>query len=282
MLDLSLKSYAVLHRIIVLLIVFSFHVIHSEALADSKKEVAENYRQKGLKAYQSGKLNEALENYNKALELEIESPDIYNDTGVLYERIGATGKAEAYYLEAIRMDKAFLPAYSNVAYLYLAAGQKDRAFEYFKKRFELADANDSWADKAKEELLKLRPSYANWVKSLEASRLDQEIREQSRIQFEEDLHRSKQYAQKGRVLAAEGQYREAIGEFDKALMLAPANPQIVEERKKAVLALAEQRMREGTEQAIKWLNSGDTESAKTQIERVLSTIPDTSFKPKEQ
>ena len=279
MLLTSLKTNYTIHRVVVtFLFVFSFSVFHSQALADPKKEVAESYRDKGLKAYQAGKLDEALENYNKALSLEIESPDVYNDAGVLYEQIGATGKAEAYYLEAIRVDRKFLPAYSNLAYLYLAMGHEDLAAEYFKLRFEIADTNDSWTDKAKEELLKLKPSYSKWIQITEAKRLERQIEQQNRAKFEEDMRRSQEFARQGETFLEEEKYRKAIHEFDKALMLAPANPKIVEQRKKAVLALAEERVREGTDQAIKWLNSGDIESAKTEIQRLLSTIPDTSYK----
>lgn len=272
----TIKNFRV--SITAILIALSVIFIQTPTSADTKREIAESYRQQGLKAYKAKKHFEALEYYNKALELKIESPELYNDTGVLYEEIGSTGKAEAFYLQAISLDKGYLAAYTNLGYLYLDSGQEDLAVEYFKMRYELADPYDSWAEKAKEEILALRPSYSRWFQSMDAKRLESQIEEKNRAQFEDNIKRSKEYLERARQYVQEERYREAIHEFDKSLMLVPTNPNVIEQRKEAVLELAEQRVREGTAAAIRRLNSGDPESAKIEIQRMLSTIPSYSDK----
>ena len=256
-----------------LLFFISGIAFQTQASEDIKNETAETYRALGFAEHQKGNLNEALAYYTKATSLGLKSAVVLNDMGVLYENIDLYAKAEQYYLSAIKTDERYLPAYINLAYLYQRFGQNDKAASYFKRRFELGDPNDPWAQKAKEELLKIRPDYADWVNSLDAASLNQDLVERSRDEFYHRVKRSQEHLQKGQDLYAKGKFSEAIQEYDSAMQLAPQNPKIMNERNKALLDIAKESVREQSQLAIRRLEAGDTVAARHEIEKILATIP---------
>src|SRR3989338_10037908 len=104
--------------------------------------------------------------------------------GVLYEKINMLPRAEKYYLKAIDLDSNYLPAYINLAYLYQRLGKMEKAAEYFKLRYELGNSEEPWAQKAKEELIRINPEYADWVNALEAGELNKKLVAKSREEFQ--------------------------------------------------------------------------------------------------
>jgi len=94
--------------------------------------------------------------------------------GILYEQINLRDKAEQFYLEALQNDRDYLPTYMNLGYLYLQSGEKEKAFQYFKIRYEMGNPDDQWGMKAKEAVasvssetgLSRRELYRVWLKNL--------------------------------------------------------------------------------------------------------------------
>lgn len=214
----------------VALLLFSIFLItfHSNGYADKFLELtAEEYRDQGYALQQKGNLFEALESYTKAIELGLESAVVLNDIGILYEQLGVQAQAERYYLSAVKLDEQYLPAYINLAYLYQKNGHVDRAAKYFKLRYELAGPNDPWAERAKEELLKISPEFKKELLSFEAERLSQEMVEQAHEEFYERILRANEHHKKGEEFLRSHQYRKAFIEFDYALTLTPKNPKVV-------------------------------------------------------
>ena len=271
-LGLNVRS-AVQRASIALLVIISLNIIHSKALADTKSDLAEKHHEEGFKLFQKGRLNEALGFYTKALNLGAQSPNLFNDAGVLYENIGLPVKAETYYLNAIALDKKFLPAYTNLAYLYLNIDDVHKAAEYFKLRFELAKVNDPWAQKVKEELLKLRPEYAHWIEILEAKKLEKEIQNSVHQAFSEKVKRSQQHFMMAEKLFEEKYFEAALNEYTLALQLTPGNPKIIEGRRKTILEYTEVQVRERSEKAIRMIHAGDPDSAKNEFRKILNTLP---------
>jgi tetratricopeptide (TPR) repeat protein len=194
--------------------------------------------------------------------------------GVLYENIEMMSRAEHFYLTAIKLEPKYLPAYNNLAYFYQKLGNVNKAVEYFKLRYELGDPQEFWAQKAKDELLKLRPEYADWVFSMEAKILDGELVKKSHDEFERQMEQSQEHFIKGTNYFKEEKYDEAMKEYDSALRITPNNPKIKNARDQVILAIAKKSIREYSDQAITRLEVGDTISARQDIQRILTTIPD--------
>ncbi|MCA9408197.1 MAG: tetratricopeptide repeat protein, partial [Candidatus Omnitrophica bacterium] len=260
MLNTSYRLTKAFLRVTTLQIFISVITFQSSVSADIKQETAQQYHSQGFADQQKGNLNDALTNYNKAISLGFESPELFNDMGILYEQIDLRTKDEENYLRAIQINKNFLPAYMNLAYFYKKLGMKEKAFKFFKLRFELAELDDPWANKAKEELLTIRPEYQAWAVHLEADRLNQLMTKKAHEDFLENIKKSNAYYQSGSVLFDEGKFNLAIGEFDRALHISPGNPKVIKARDKALKALAKKNVKDISAQAIHMINAGDTKS----------------------
>jgi len=261
-------------RGITLLFLFiSFCTFQLPVFADIKDKTAEEYRILGYAQQQKGNFFEALSYYTKAIELGLESPVVLNDMGVLYEQIGFRSKAEQYYLQSFQTDEKYLPVLSNLAYFYKVSGDVEVAFYYFKKRFELGEPSDRWTLKAKEELLKIHPEYIKWIVNREAEQLDRELVFQVHRAFSDQVKRSDEHFKRGQNFQRDGKYDRAIIEFDQALGLTPKNPIIVRAKREILLQMARRDLQERSEKALQMLDSGDTNSAKNEVRKILSTIP---------
>jgi Flp pilus assembly protein TadD len=250
------------------------------ARADIKKSTAEQYRLKGFEAQEKGDVQAALENYIKAVAMGAGDAAVYNDMAIMYEDIGLKQKAEHFYLEALRRDKDFLPVYLNLAYLYLSQGDQEKAARYFKERYELSDSGDSWGQKAKEELLKIRPSYREWITRMEADKLQQEIVRREQDAFIARVNASQERYRQGLDLVAARRYESALVEFDRALELTPHNRKIVDAREDVLLRIVKENVREHSDRAIRLLEAGNSPAARGEFREILTTIPDESTIPR--
>lgn len=206
----------------------------SNTLASDTDLSAEDYRVKGFIEQKKGNLNDALTYYEKALSLGLKSAMVFNDMGIVCEKIGVFLKAEYYYREALTLDPNYLPAYMNIAYLYIEKGFSDKAVQYLKKRYELGEHGEFWTEKAKEELLRIDPDSSIWIDRLEklriknASRLlEKEILAEARSEFEELVETSDKHYQSGCQYLKENKFALAQVEFERALSITPDNPKII-------------------------------------------------------
>ena len=239
------------HRIFILLFFISFVTFHSEVFADTKQKIAEQYRAQGYAQQQKGNWYDALTYYDKAIALGLEyDAVVFNDMGVLYEQVGLPAKAEYCYLQAIWTNKDYLPPYANLGYLYFKKGEKEKAFLYFRERYESADPSDPWAQKIQEELLN-----------------------RAREDFARRVERASEHYRKGRQIFQDKNYMSAIEEFNKALKLTPQDPRVMRAREQALRELRKERLREYSDQAIRSLDSGDSFSARNEIRKMLTTVP---------
>ena len=273
MLNLTKGSKKAFRSIIALPFFISCITFQTFASAGIKEKTAEEYRALGYAEQQKGNLNEALSYYTKATSLGLQNAVLLNDMGVLYEEIDLYNRAEQFYLRSIQSDQNYLPPYNNLAYLYQRLGKKEKAAQYFKMRFELGDPMDPWAQKAKNELLKIDPKYREWAMALEADILNKQLEAKSHEEFYQRVKRGQEHYRRGNGLFEDENYEEALKEYDQALHLSPKNPKIIDARKKTLLEIVKKNVKEQSEQAIKRLETGDTLSARHEIQKMLTTIP---------
>jgi len=274
------KEFEIVSRICRTLLIFILLSVayHSNVFADIKEKSREEYRLKGYEAQQKGKLEEALSLYAKAVSLseESESVSILNDMGVIYEEMGLSNKAEESYLEALGLNDHYLPAISNLAYLYKKRGDTEKAVEYFKKRIEWGEPGDIWIKKAKKELSDLSrdsPKIRRWLTQRETMELTDELVRKERQDFYERVTRADNFYKNGQELAKARKYEQAIEEYHRALSLTPKNPKIIAARDEARLKLIQEKVKESSDAALKMLELGDVVSAKIEFRKILTIIP---------
>ncbi len=273
MLNVIIQPHKAFRSIATLLLFISCITFHTFVSAGVKENTAEEYRALGFAEQQKGNFSEALTNYTKATSLGLDKAELLNDMGVLYEDTDFYGKAETHYLAAIQKDPKYLPPYINLAYLYQRLGKIDKAAQYFKMRFEYGDALDPWAQKAKEELIKIDPQYRDWVASLEAASLNKQLEAKSHEEFYQNVEKGQEHYRRGKVHFRKEEYEKALEEYDNALYFSPKDPRTIDARKKVLLEIAKKSVKEQSEQAIRRLEVGDTLSARHEIQKMLTTIP---------
>jgi Flp pilus assembly protein TadD len=262
-----------------LLLFISLSFNHSYVYAQELKELtAEEYHSKGFEAQEQGNLDNALFYYNKAISLGLEDASILNDMGILSEQMAFDVQAEQFYLKALKIDPKNLSTYSNLAYFYLKSGQKAKAAKYFRLRYELADPEDPWAQKAKEELFNIHPDHKNWVIALEAERADREMAVRAQKLLDEEIARVKKITEdhfsSGKAYFDKGEYYEAIKEYNRALELSPQHNDIRKAKERANLELIIVNVNKHWERAKQLLNEGENISAQIEIQKILTVIPD--------
>jgi tetratricopeptide (TPR) repeat protein len=154
-----------------------------------------------------GKLPEAIQQYNQALQLQPNFADAHSDLG---NALAAQGKLEAaiqQYEQAIRLKPDFADARNNLGLALAAEGKLGQAVEQY------------------EQALQLKPDNANVQVSYGAAlaaqgKLDEAVQHyQQALQLDPDS--AKACYNLGIVLAALGKLDEAIQSFERAIQLDP-------------------------------------------------------------
>ena len=252
--------------------------------ADTRSDAVEQYRMQGLEAQQQGLLADALAYFTKALRLDPDRADLYNDLGVICERMDNPYQAQKYYFESLNVDKNYLPAYSNLALLCKKQGNLAQAAKYFHRRIELGDPADPWTRQAVEELRALSqafPEEKTWLDSYEADFLERRSRVlQQQLEASQDqamaerLKKAEQYIQQAKAYEAEEMYVQALAEYDKAMAETPDSPRIPEYRRLALLKQRNSQVKQLADAALEKLEAGDNVSSKEDFRQILAIIPD--------
>lgn len=94
-------------------------------------------------ATRMGRFTEALEAYQRAIDLGLAGPEeAYTNMASVYsERLGQPARAMPLLAEALRLNPAYFPAVFNRAHLAEQMGDRDDALQGFARAFELAPDN---------------------------------------------------------------------------------------------------------------------------------------------
>ena len=110
----------------------------------SRLREAEAWFQKGLDLEEAGApAEDAVEAYQKALELNPEAAGALVNLGTIYYRQRKFADAETYYCEALEADPTYPLAQFNIGNLYDELGRLDEALEHYRLALEL---NPNYAD----------------------------------------------------------------------------------------------------------------------------------------
>ncbi|MDP2922339.1 MAG: tetratricopeptide repeat protein [Candidatus Omnitrophota bacterium] len=84
-----------------------------------------------------GDYNQAIENYEKAIQIDPNYVEAYNNLGYSYRSIGKYKQAITYYQKAIQIKPNFIPAYANLGALYNQLNEYQNAKDYLTKGVQI-------------------------------------------------------------------------------------------------------------------------------------------------
>lgn len=150
---------------------------------------------------------EAILEFQKALELDPGYNDVRNNLAVTFFRMERTEESIKQLEETIKIDPACAEAHSNLGNIYAHSGR--------------------WTEALKEmgEAIKLKPGFAGAHNNLGNIYAEQEKTEEALIEFQEairlDPDNPLSHNNLGNMLAGLGNHEEAVREFETALELNP-------------------------------------------------------------
>ena len=195
----------------IICIIFCFAILSSTLLCLAKEEKntrledfkqrADAYRKTGYQLQQSGKIDEAMSYYQKAVAYDPYYAAAYNDIGVIYEMKGLLDFAEENYLKAIKVDKKYLPSYTNLAFLYEKKAEILKAAHYWMMRISLGTPGEYWTEKARENfrsLSYLSDQVRRVYLKFEAQHFSKEVVQEKIKEFEQNVVMSREYFERGK------------------------------------------------------------------------------------
>jgi len=146
---------------VILIFIFSFITFGFCAQNDftNLESQARVYCEKGWHLLKEGKIDEAIFNYNKAIELNPSYAEAYNDLGIIFEAKGDLGQAKEMYRKAIEIAPQYIKSYSNLALLYEKQRDYNKALTYWKKRLDLSDPEDPYTEMVRKRIENISRIY---------------------------------------------------------------------------------------------------------------------------
>ncbi len=205
----------------------------------------------------SGKVDRAVEHFNKSLELKPNSPEVHNNLGTLLDKLGRFDEAVEHYERALELRPNFSQAHYNLATLLAKQGKTDEAVAEFRKAlggrpdnidilsnlaFTLAQQGKlSEAIEYYEKALVIEPDNVVVHGRLGLvlaglGRLDEAIRE-FRIVLSARPDDAEMHFNLGVLLEKQGKIAEAIKHYRNALQI---NPNYIQASQRLKAALAKQ------------------------------------------
>ena len=105
--------------------------------------------------YKLGKINEAVQNYQKTIELQPNHAGAHNNLGVAYKELGENEKSTACYQKAIELQPRRSLYADGMALVYDESGLHELAYEEVARSAQLQPGNPFMAVRAGEAALAL-------------------------------------------------------------------------------------------------------------------------------
>ena len=174
----------------------------ARSLGQDRPTYARVYNRMGTDLLRQGKLNEAAEQFRKALQEDPRSAGAHNNLGLVYERQNKP-EAEDEFEQAIRLDPQFVHAHFNLARWMRKQGRSEAAVSRFQRTIELAPDHVDALNFLGVELGKLK-------------RLAEAQRHLERA-LQIDPQHAEAHNNLGVVYASQGKLKQAVKQFQSAL-----------------------------------------------------------------
>jgi tetratricopeptide (TPR) repeat protein len=168
----------------------------------------------GTLLYNQGHIEEAMEHYRKAIQLNPNNCDDLNNLGLTLADEGRFDEAIENYYKAIQIKPDYSDALSNLGVALVVQGRFDEAIENIRKAIQIKPNNPQMLDN-------LGVAFAT------QGRFDEAI-EYYRQTIKIKPNYSDALSNLGVALVAQGRFDEAIENFRKAIQIKPNDPQILD------------------------------------------------------
>jgi tetratricopeptide (TPR) repeat protein len=154
-----------------------------------------------------GRTAEAIEHYQKALEINANCAETHNNLGTAFLNLGQLDKALGYYQQALALEPGFAEAHNNLGILLTRRGKTTEAIEHYRKAIELNPNRAEFFNNLGNLLVTLG-------RTTEAVPLFQKA-------LEVDPDNAKVHYNLANIAFAQGQWQEAIDHYQPALKQMP-------------------------------------------------------------
>ncbi|MFP4460157.1 MAG: tetratricopeptide repeat protein [Candidatus Zixiibacteriota bacterium] len=156
-------------------------------------------------------LNEkALENINKSIQLKPQNIDLYNQRGLIYQRVDRYEEALQDFNYAIKLQPDFGACYNNRAILYSYLGDHEKAMQDYDKAISINPNMASLYNNRAVEHFKIKDTKGAF-EDLEKC-------------IEKDPEHGNAITNRGLLKKMSGDIEGARNDFEKAIKVAPLNP----------------------------------------------------------
>ncbi|HUI05581.1 MAG TPA: tetratricopeptide repeat protein [Verrucomicrobiae bacterium] len=195
----------------------------------------------GLLLFDNGKIAEAIQHYEQAVQDEPDYVEAHNNLGVALGQVGKFNEAIACYERALRIKPDYADAHNNLGFALAQVGRVQEAIDHWQQalRFEpgFAQAHNNWGNalfqegkledaiRHYERAISLKPDYpdAHYNLGLALARLGRVA--EAIGHWEQALRIKPDYADAhynlGVALERMGRTQEAIGHYEQALRINP-------------------------------------------------------------
>jgi len=184
-----------------------------EAIAQLQKAVeinpnyVEAHNNLGDALLQKGQVDEAMGQYQKALEIDPNFADAHNNLGIVLLKKGQVDEAMAQYQKALEIKPNNASAHYNLGNVLLQKGQVDEAIIQYQRALEIKPTDAE--------------AHYNLGNALfKKGRMDEAIAQYQKA-LEIDPNFAEVYYNLGNVLLQKGQVDDAIAQFQKGLEIKP-------------------------------------------------------------
>jgi Flp pilus assembly protein TadD len=137
---------------------------------ERQKRQARECNERGVAYFYEGAFEAARVEFEKAIELQPNSPEGYNNLGLVLTKQNKPREAEEAFKKALQLNPTLTPAYTNLGFSYHLRGDYLKAVEVFNEALK-QDANSSSVyfnlGNAYEKLERFKEALAAWERALE-------------------------------------------------------------------------------------------------------------------
>ncbi|MDR1346049.1 MAG: tetratricopeptide repeat protein [Bacteroidales bacterium] len=208
---------------------------------EERRKQAAKFFTRGNTYYDKCDYDKAIEDYNKAIELNPDDANAYNNRGNAYALKCDYDKAIEDYNKSIELEPGLAEVYNNRGNIYAEKGDYDHAIEDYNKTItlnpDIADAHNNRGtaygkkgdyDKAIEDYnkaIKLKPDYAGAYNNRGSAYNDKgdydKAIEDCNKAIALNSDDAKVYNNRGNAYNNKGDYDKAIEDYNKAIALKP-------------------------------------------------------------
>ncbi len=183
------------------------------------EKTANAYRTRGKRKNETGQYDEAIVDFNRAIELDPHKADYYRERGVSYHQRGEYDEAIADISRAIELDPFKADYYFERGVNNYFNGQCDQTIADISRAIELDPHKPNYY-------------YERGKTYHHMGQYDQAIADKSRA-IELNPHNAAYYCQRGVSYHETGQYDQTMADFKRAIELDPFKPDYYFERGKS-------------------------------------------------